>query len=720
MKYKYILGFQTYASHDSGASIIKFIENQKPEFIAISEERLSRKKHNYDFPLLSIKYCMDHFNIKKFSDIDCIVTDWIRLERWERSGPGYSWSLFDIYKEYLAFDKKKIFIINHHLAHAASVYYTSKFKESSILIVDGNGSDLETNSYYYGINNKIKLLEKYKGYGIGEVYSSVTREILGLGTGGEGKTMGLAPYGKYNFKIKIPYKLQGIKTDFSNFIKRLPNSDYHSQKKKPNRKQLFFNIKKSNEKNIMKTPYVDWAYAVQKLAEKTMVHLGNDIYKKTKSKNLCIAGGVALNCIANEKIAKKTKNKKIHIFPACSDAGVPFGLVIWGYHNIYNQTKRVKFENAYTGKKYKKEDIKLLLKKFKIIFNKTKPSMIAKLLSKNKILGIFQGRSEYGPRALGNRSIIANPTASWMRDHINTSIKHRELFRPFAPIVLKKYSKFFFDVEDSPYMLRAGPCKKYKIIPAVNHIDQTSRVQTITIKQNKNIYEIIKNFKKIAGIPVILNTSFNDAGEPLVENPVDALISFINTNLDYLVLEDFSIDSSKLKYKESLLRKLINYRIKETNKLYSNAKKTLLNINFSSGHLKEVIKKRNESLLKTLGKEKIENFKNFFTSIEKNKKYLIIGTRDHTNKLFKLFKKFKNRYQNVYFYEFKKNDYKNSEKNNLKKINRIIKFDTFIWSNILISSHQFQDEIRNFLYQRGIFNFDGSYKNFQTNILDSY
>jgi len=720
MKYKYILGFQTYASQDSGASIVKFIENQKPEFIAISEERLSRKKHSYDFPLLSIKYCMDHFNIKKLSHIDCIVTDWIRMERWERSGPGYSWSPFDIYKEYLLFDKKKIFIINHHLAHAASVYYTSKFKESSILIVDGNGSDLETNSYYYGINNKIKLLEKYKGYGIGELYSSVTREILGLGSGAEGKTMGLAPYGKYNFKIKIPYKFQGIKTDFSNFIKRLPKSDYHSQKNKPNRKLLFFNIKKPNEKKIMKSPYVDWAYAVQKLAEKTMVHLGNDIYKKTKSKNLCIAGGVALNCIANEKIAKKTKNKNIHIFPACSDAGMPFGLAIWGYHNIYNQTKRVKFENAYTGKKYKKEDIKLLLKKFKLIFNKTKPSMIAKLLSKNKILAIFQGRSEYGPRALGNRSIIANPTASWMRDHINTSIKHRELFRPFAPIVLKKYSKFFFDVEDSPYMLRAGPCKKYKIIPAVNHVDQTSRVQTITIKQNKNIYEIIKNFKKIAGVPVILNTSFNDAGEPLVENPVDALISFINTNLDYLVLEDFLIDSSKLTDKENLLKKLINYRIKETNKHYSNAKKTLLNINFSSGHLKEVIKKRNETLLKTLGNGKIENFKNFFTSIQKNKKYLIIGTRDHTSKLFQLFKKFNNKYQNVYFYEFKKNDYKNSEKSNLKKIKKVMKLDAFIWSNILISSHQFQDEIKNFLYQKNMFNFDGSYKNFQTNILDSY
>lgn len=719
MKYKYILGLQSYASHDSGASIIEFIENQKPKFIAISEERLSRKKHNYDFPLLSIKYCMDQFNIKKLSDIDCIVTDWIRVKRWQRSGPGYPWSLFDIYKEYLSFDKKKIFIINHHLAHAASVYYTSKFKESSILIVDGNGSNLETNSYYHGINNKIKLVQKYSGYGIGQVYSAVSTEILGLGLGGEGKAMGLAPYGKYNPKIKISYKFNGIKTDFSNFMKKLPNSDYHSQKNKPNRKLLFFNIKKANQKNIMKKPYINWAYAIQKLAEKTMVHLARDIKKKHKSKNLCIAGGVALNCIANEKIAKKTKYKNIYIFPACSDAGIPFGLAVWGYHNIYKQTKRIKFENAYTGKKYKKEDIKLLLKKFKIIFNKTKPQNIAKLLSKNKVLGIFQGGSEYGPRALGNRSIIANPKASWMRDYINRSIKHRELYRPFAPIVLKKYSNFFFDVEDSPYMLRAGPCKKYTLIPAVNHVDQTSRVQTITIKQNKRIYEIINNFKKIENVPVILNTSFNNAGEPLVEDPVDALISFINTNLDYLILEDFLIESSKLSDKENLLKKLINYRKKKINKIYSDAKKVILNRKIPSKHLIKIIKRKNDILLKKLSQEKIKNFKNFFSSIEKNKKYLIIGTIDHTAKLLKLFKKFNN-YQNLYFYKFKKNDYKNSKSNNLKKIKIIKKFNLFKWANILISSHQFQDEIKSYLYKRNKFNFEGCYKNYQTNILDSF
>ena len=720
MKFKYILGLQTYASHDSGACILKFKENHEPEFIAISEERLSRKKYNYDFPLLSIKYCMDYFKIKKLSDIDCIVTDWIRKKCWERSGAGYSWSLFDIYKEYLSFDQKKIFIIDHHLAHAASVYYTSKFNESSILIVDGNGSDLETNSYYYGFNNKIKLIEKYKGYGIGQVYTSVTREILGLGSGGEGKTMGLAPYGRYNSKIIIPHKFLGIKTDFSDFMKRLPSSDHHSKKNKPNRKLIFNNIKKSNKKNIMKKMYVDWAYAVQKLTEKTMVYLSSDLYKKTKSKNLCIAGGVALNCIANEKIAKKTKIKNLHIFPACSDSGMPFGLAIWGYHNIYNQTKRVKFENSYTGKKYKKKDIELLLKNFKISYKKIKTNIIAKLLAKNKIFGIFQDGSEYGPRALGNRSIIANPSESWMRDHINVNIKHRELFRPFAPIVLKEYSKEYFDVKESPFMLRAGPCKKYKVIPAVNHVDKTSRVQTITSRQNKKIYEIISSFNKIIGIPLILNTSFNDAGEPLVETPLDSLITFLNTKLDYLVLQDYLIDGSVIKNKKSLLKKLESSRKKKIDDFYYQAKKKLLKKSFFSLNLKEIIKQKNNFLYKELKNEKILKLKNFFTNMKKHEKYLIIGTRDHTMKLFKLIGRSNINYRNLYFYEFKKNDFKKNSKSNLKKIKKILNLNKFSWSRVLISSHQFQDDIKTFLLKKKIFNFDNYYQNYHVSILDSF
>jgi hypothetical protein len=429
---------------------------------------------------------------------------------------------------------------------------------------------------------------------------------------------------------------------------------------------------------------------------------------------------VGLNCIANEKIAKKTKFKNLYIFPACSDSGMPFGLAIWAYHNIFNQTKRIKFENAYTGKKYKKKDIRLLLKNFKIPYKKSKLHKIAELLVKNKIFGIFQGGSEYGPRALGNRSIIANPSSKWMRDHINTNIKNRELFRPFAPIVLKQYSKEFFDVKDSPYMLRAGPCKKYNIIPAVNHVDNTSRVQTITKRQNSKIYEIITNFNRLIKIPIILNTSFNDAGEPLVETPLDSLISFLSTKLDYLVLEDYLIDASVLKNKNILLKELKNFRKININKFHSHAKKQLLDKSFFSLDINKIIKIRNNFLYKELRKEKILNFKNFFNSIKRNEKYLIIGTIDHTNKLLKLIGKLDNKHQNLYFYQFKKNDFKNNSKHSICNIKKILNLKKYSWSKILISTHQFQDQIENFLIQKGMVNFDNCYKNYYTNIIDSY
>ena len=720
MGYKYILGFQTYASHDSGASIIRFKKGEKPNFIAISEERLSRKKNNYEFPLLSIKYCMDYFNIKKLSQINYIITDWIREKRWLRSGPGYSWSEFDIFKEYINFDKKKIFIIDHHLAHAASTYYTSKFKKSSILIVDGNGSDLETNSYYFGENNKIKLLDKYKNFGIGELYTAISTEILGFGPGGEGKTMGLAPYGNKNTKIKIPYKFSGVETSFSNFIKRLPNSDFHSQYNLGKRKLLFEKIKVANKKNVTKKPYTDWAYAIQNLTEKTMVHFAKDLYKKTKSKNLCMAGGVALNCISNEKIAKKSEVKNIHIFPACSDSGMPFGLALWGYHNLCKQTKRLSFENAYTGKSYELNKIKTLLGKFNIKYINYTYSKISKLLNDNKIIGIFQGSSEYGPRALGNRSILANPSPKWMRDHINKNIKHRELFRPFAPIILKQFSKKYFNIDESPFMLRAGPCKKNKIIPAVNHVDQTSRIQTITIQQNKRIYKIISEFKKLTGIPLILNTSFNDNGEPMIESPLDSLISSIKTNLDYLIIENFLVDIKKLKNKKKILKKMMLERKTILKKKYLIAKKTLLLKNFFNVNIKKILKQKNKELFNELSHNKIIKFQHFFKKIKKNKRYLIVGTKDHTKKVLELLSISKKQYSNIYYFNFKKNDYPSNKKQNLNNFKNIKHLGDLKWENVLISSHQYQDDIIKFLKNKNIHNFINAYKNYHTNILDSY
>ena len=371
MGIKYILGIQSFASHDSGASIVKLdTKDNSMKYVCISEERLIRKKYPYTFPIHSINYCMEYFKIKNINRIDLIVSDWIKVKRWERSGPSYNYSMFDYLKEKFKFNKQKIIQIDHHLAHAASVYYTSNYKDSAILIVDGQGSNLESTTYYHGIKNKITEVEKYSEHGIGSAYLAITKHILNLGTGGEGKTMGLAPYGeKHKGKIKIKFKLDGIKNDFSEFMKRQPLQDVLNQ---VSNKYRLNPIKQShkfckNKKHL--DPYFSGvAYDIQNASEKVMVHLGKDIKKKIKSDNICLAGGVALNSVANKKLFDKSNFKNIFVFPACSDSGIPFGAALWGAVNKYckNRKFKINFDNAYTGKNYSNLSINNLLKKFKI------------------------------------------------------------------------------------------------------------------------------------------------------------------------------------------------------------------------------------------------------------------------------------------------------------------------------------------------------------------
>ena len=234
---------------------------------------------------------------------------------------------------------------------------------------------------------------------------------------------------------------------------------------------------------FMSSKYKNWAFAAQDICEKIMIHLGADIKKKSGSKNLCLAGGVALNSVGNEKIKKKNKYKNIHIFPACNDSGISYGLVTWAYYNIFNQKKKIIFNNAYLAKKDYKNDIKDLLKITKIKYKNYDPKYIAKVLSKGKVVGFYSGFSEYGPRALGNRSILADPRRKNMRNYINKHVKHRELFRPFAPAILQEDSKKFFGIENSPYMLRVSKTIRHQKIPAVVHVDKTARVQTVSKKK---------------------------------------------------------------------------------------------------------------------------------------------------------------------------------------------------------------------------------------------
>ena len=713
----YILGIQSYANHDSGASILHYNKKEnKLDYVAISEERLLRKKYPYTFPIHSIDYCLNYFNLKDLKKIDYIFSDWIRVKRWIRSGPAYNYQMFDYIKEKLNYDKNKIIQIDHHLAHAASVYYTSGYNNSSILIVDGNGSDLETNSFFSGNNNKISLLEKSKYHGIGALYSAVTKEILNLGTGSEGKTMGLAPYGKKDNKIKIKFKLNGINTDFSDLIKRMPYSDvlnHLNPNFRPN--PLKINTKKSNGRNVTSKYFRNWAFAIQKLSEKVMLHLGNEIFKKNNSKNICLAGGVALNSVANNFLFKKSKFKKMFVFPACSDAGIPLGLVLWGYHNVLKGNKRVKFKHAYTGKNYLKKNTLKLLKDYKIKFEYTNKEEIAKLISRGKVIGYFQGKSEYGPRALGNRSILADARDPKMRDYINKKIKHREMFRPFAPAILEEKSIDYFDINYSPFMLQVSKTKKSKKIPSAIHVDGTARVQTVNKNQNNEFYNLIKAFYKITNVPVILNTSFNDAGEPLVESPLDALICFLKTRLDYLVIDNIIISKKELTNISIKIKKLENIRNKLIEKNEKQIIKKLTN-NFS---LKEFYQRKkienHNAKLKVLN-EPIYKLKNFFKKIQKQKKPLIIiGTEDHTNILTKIIKFDKKK---IFFIDIKKNEHINYKKNlhKLKKIKNLKSIKKF-YPQILISSFEYIDAIIN---NYKLSNYFTPYDNSTRSILDFY
>jgi carbamoyltransferase len=706
-KFKYILGIQNFANMDSGASIIKFSTDGKfLDYVAISEERLIRKKFPYTFPVFSIDYCLKYFGLENLKQIDLIVTDWIRLKRWEFSGPTYNVLEFDYLKQILKFDKSKIRIIDHHLAHAASTYYSSGFDKSAILIVDGNGSDLETTTYYKANNFNINFMENYKYHGIGACYGTVTMGILNLGLGGEGKTMGLAPYGKKHHKknnFRIKYKLKGIENDFSEFMRRMPYSDVLNQIDPKYRINPFKQkVKKCDEPNkVTNKYYSSVAYEIQNVTEKVLIHLANDLYKKTNNENICIAGGVGLNSVSNKKILDKTNFKNIFIFPACSDSGIPFGLAIWGYYYLKElgsfKRKKLYFPNAYTGNEYSNQYIINCLNKYKIKYEKVELKKVAEKISNGNIVGWFQGRSEYGPRSLGNRSILADSRRKKMKDILNKRVKHRESFRPFAPSILEEYSSKYFDLKcSSPYMLLIAKVKKPKLLPAITHVDGTARVQTVSKKSNKKFYSLIEKFNEITGVPCILNTSFNDAGDPIVESPEDALETFFKCDMDYLYIDKYLISKKQVQNSKKLYKKIYTDIRNKINKTKNLLIKKHFN-NFTVKKCNEFIKKNNNKAVTYLIEKCKNNFERKINEwIKKNKRILIVGTEDHTQVLFENFKSI-SKLNIVGFVSYSnKFDYDKNIRINIKKVklekNIIKKYD-----EILISSYEYNFEILAYL-----------------------
>lgn len=534
---KIIVGFNT--GHNGSCTILR-----NNDLISISEERLNRKKYS-DGYMYSFVYCLKELGIN-INDIDLFVSS---------SYGEYLPKDFTGDFEKILGDKSnsKFISVDHHLSHAYSTYFMSPFNEAIVVVIDGQGNLNSTESYYIASKEKIEYIggndlkrSKYKG--IGRTYETFTN-YCGWSAQEAGKTMGLASYGTDKYPEIELYDINDNLEISSRCDGKYGQASYNFCKEN----NLDFN------KMGMGYDNKDAAYFVQDRTEKILIELIKRLYDKYKIKNLCLAGGVFLNGIINNKILKETEIENIFIPPFCDDTGQSVGNVLYGYYNFYNGKNRFELKNAYFGKEYNEEEILDVLNKeqkifilpyevksndfkFKKSYNIAKD--VAEILATGKIVGWFQGGSEIGPRALGHRSILCAPFPREMKDTLNQKIKHRELFRPFAPAILEEKVKEYFDIDIlSPFMLNVAKVKKEKInsIPATLHVDNTGRLQTVNKKDNGIFYDLIYEFYKKTNIPVLLNTSFNDNGEPIVETPKDAIIMFCKAPMDYLVLNDYII-----------------------------------------------------------------------------------------------------------------------------------------------------------------------------------
>ncbi len=532
----------------------------------ISEERLNRKQYSSGYEQ-SIRYILENCNLK-IEDIDLFVASSC-LEP-KRDSEYVSNSLknhgFNI-------PSSKIDVINHHLAHACSAYYPSGFDSSIIMVLDGDGNTLnenmdegteneknfwknknEHNSYYLANGNNIDLIEKDEieagENGFGGAYRYFTYFCGFHGYRFAGKLMGLSAYGSKRNKLK-DLKLFDLLPDGK--IKcLLPDTDrLHSPAVVENwLKERGVNIKAGVPGEPITEDIEDVALFVQRELDRALIYKVKYLIEKTGIYNLCIAGGVGLNAVSNRAILDNTGIKNIFIQPAAGDSGQCLGDALYGAVKIDSGNITRKPISVYLGKEYSEQEILSALDnvKHRITFKKLKfqelTKIVAQKISENYIISWFQGRSEIGPRALGNRSILANPTDKNMKDLLNSRVKHREAFRPFAPSVLEEKAYEWFDITiPAPYMIMNAEVKQPEKIPSVTHLDGSARLQTVNKAQNERYYDLIKDFEKITNVPILINTSFND-NEAIVESPSDALNTFLKTSIDYLIISDYFIEKN--------------------------------------------------------------------------------------------------------------------------------------------------------------------------------
>ena len=559
----YNLGISCYY-HDSAAALLK----DGHVIAAVEEERFSRKKFDDGYPKMAIDWCLNECAISP-EQIDSVAFYDKPILKFERLLDNYiavaprgMYSFLDTIPKWL---HKRLWIKNeiknhlkgfngniifpeHHMSHAAYAFYTSQFDESAILTIDGVG-EWSTASFGIAKNNKIQLTNDIRWpHSLGLFYSAFTYFLGFRVNEGEYKLMGLSSYGKPKYYDLIKENLIDVKNDGSIHLNmKYFAFTYDKVMTNENFAQLFGIPPRKEDQKTEQTHY-DIGASAQKVLEDVLLKMVNHIHSKTKMKNLCIGGGVALNGVANYKVLKNGPFDNVHIPPSPGDGGSAVGCAQYLYfvHNnkkriIENNHSKLIQENVYVGPSYSNEKIIKFLDSNNIKYEKfEKQSLLkktAQLISTGNIVGWYQGKMEWGPRALGNRSILADPRNASMKDILNEKIKHRESFRPFAPSVLEEYASEYFDIDvPSPYMLMVAKVKKPEIIPAVTHVDGTGRLQTVSNYANPLYYDLINEFFKITGVPVIINTSMNVMGEPIVNTPEQAYQMIVKTDMDCLVL----------------------------------------------------------------------------------------------------------------------------------------------------------------------------------------
>ena len=594
---KTILGISAFY-HDSAATILvdgKIIA-------AAQEERFTRKKHDASYPFNAIEFVLNFAKIK-LSDVDQIIffeKPFLKFERLLETYVAFAprgfksfcrampiWLSEKLFQKKMLFnelkkhdkrfnDNKKIHFSDHHLSHAASAFFPSPFEEALILTADGVG-EWATTTIAIGKGNNLKIKKEiHFPHSLGLLYSAFTYYTGFKVNSGEYKLMGLAPYGKPIYEDKIKDNLIDIKEDGSFHLDQ-SYFDYATGLTMTNKKfnNLFGQKVRDTKKEKLTQFHMDIAASIQKVTEDVMIKILKSLKEEFNISNLCLAGGVALNCVANGKILKEKIFNNIWIQPAAGDAGGSLGAALALWYIEQNNPRVVSLnddmQGSYLGPDYTQKQIEEMLDevgaKYKTLDEKDLIEKTAQSLSEGEAIGWFQGRMEFGPRALGNRSILGDPRSPDMQKNLNLKVKYRESFRPFAPSILKENLIEWFDINvDSPYMLMVSNINKDKTIemneeqkklfgidklnikkseiPAVTHVDYSARIQTVHLETNEKYFKLIKKFKEKTNCPVIVNTSFNVRGEPIVNTPADAFNCFMGTGLDKLVIGNCYLDKS--------------------------------------------------------------------------------------------------------------------------------------------------------------------------------